>query len=459
MAGEEVRRRHAAAAFLAGAILAWSGGRSAPAAGPTTRPWTGYPLYAKASAHAPHYADRTIWPAWVEKTDFAKETWPKARVLVWAHAGKFERSADPADAANWLEVPTSAAAAAGEAPAASRRAAKPPDGHTDVVFPSSTKRYQVSGRKPFRARHVTVGSGARVRLRDGDIEGNLWVKAGGSYSRAKGIFGAADKDTFCRSDNEALQLIPNMLVHNKRKDKGTEWIGNWKTGDEVNLFAGRMIIAPGGTFLPTDRRLMRVARDAELVLLSGCTFHPRGNQYIKDDMLIQGKLLAGTPRRPLTEDCVLGLSFKARGKVERSGAHDAGLILAPQGEIAVHSADPKTARLVFKWHRRPTESGQFRDGEPKALAKVPHGINMVLAGTTRLNGVEFNDVVTGGIRMPDPTVRTRWRNVAFGAGNFAPPEELFVRSELTAQEKRRCASKARGRWNPAGGGARKAADR
>ena len=391
-----------------------------------------------ATAHEPQFGSRELWPEWVVKTDFYKETWPKARILMWFETDwRKSRNLDPQDPKSWLEN--------------GKTATEPPDKNTDIVFPTSATRYYVAGREPFYARHVTLEPGAHVRFRDADVHGSLWVKKGGSFSRAKGIFGGTEKNTFCRSDNDEIQFIPNMIIHNKLKGKSTEWIGKWKTGDEVNLFSGRLIVAPDSTFLPTDRRIQRVGRDAELVLLSGSTFHLRGNHYIDVDLLIQGKLLAGTPERPLTKDCTLGLSFKARGRgnVRRSDPADTGLILCPQGEIAVHSASPKTARLVFRWHRRKAESKSFSDGEPPAVAAMPHGINMLLAGTARFNGVEFNDVLKGGIRMPDLPLRTRWRNVFFGAKNFSQPDELFTRSNLTPEEKRRSGSVGRGRQNSA----------
>ena len=210
-------------------------------------------------------------------------------------------------------------------------------------------------------------------------------------------------------------------------------------------------MAPGSTFLPTDRRTQRIGPDAELVLLSGSTLHLRGNHYFDVDFLVQGKVLAGTPDRPLTKDCHLGLSFKAGSKVKKGradGTHT-GLILAPQGEIAVHSADPKTARLVFNWHRREAETKGFEDGEPPEVAAMPHGVNMMLAGKVRFEGVEFNDVLKGGIRMPDLTLRGNWRNIFFGETNFGKGDDLFTRSDLTPEEKRRCGAVRRGRHNPA----------
>ncbi len=378
---------------------------------------TDSPAYAKASAHDPHYADKNLWPNDVEKTDYYQVKWPPARLLVWAHPDKVTRGLDPSDAANWLEN--------------NKPASKGPDGKTDVLFPAGSVVGGVTG-SAMIVRHITLEPGAKVSLRDADIEGNLWIKKGASFTRVKGVFGGRDKSNFCRCDNDQFQFINNMLIHSKQKDVSTEWIGKWKVGDEVNLFSGIMIIAPGSTFLPTDRRSQHVYPDAKLVLLSGSTFHLRGNLYGEPDIEIKGQLLAGTPKRPLTSDCTLGLSFKSKGhakglkQIKSSPSDPGGLVLHKEGTFIVHSADPKTARLVFNWHRRPNESFPLKDGEPEEMAALPHGIEMVLLGEAQFNGVEFDDVIKGGIHMADPAMRSTWKNITFGSSNFGKPDELFA---------------------------------
>lgn len=407
----------ALASALAGVAgsAAWAAGTdSSPVPSPDNA------AYVKATAHDPRYEDRTLWPAWVEKTDFIKENWPEARVLVYAHPGETVRGVDLSDAANWRRPEGT-------------RAKRAPDERTDVVFPATEKPYYVSTRKrghALRVRHVTVQPGARVCLFQAEINGNLWVKDGGAYSRKHGRLSPMEKSTFCRSDNEELQFIPNMQVHRKRKGASTEWIGKWKQGDDVNIFSGRFIVAPGSTFLPTDRRPQRIGPDAQLVLLSGATFHLRGNCYHDVDLMVGGKILAGTAQRPLTEDCTLGLSFKAQGVGDIRGSRpgDVGMVLFAEGGIAVHSASPRKARLVIKWHRREVETRRagLKNGVPPEVAKMPHGISMVLAGNARLDGVEFQDVLPGGILLAEPQARKAWKNVAF-KNCFADGDALFGR--------------------------------
>lgn len=52
---------------------------------------------------------------------------------------------------------------------------------------------------------------------------------------------------------------------------------------------------------------------------------------------------------------------------------------------------------------------------------------MILLGKTEFNGVEFNDVLKGGIAMPDPAARKAWQNVSIGKGNLGSEDELFTK--------------------------------
>jgi len=379
-------------------------------------------LAAEPTAHAPQYDNREVWPAWVEKTDFIREQWDDGRVLVYADAGESVRGVNLSAGSSWLED--------------GKPANKGPDGNTDVVFPASDKKYRVSmdRKQGLHVRHVTVEAGADISLGQLVIDGNLWVKKGGEFRRIKGDFGHPDKSTFCRSDNEGLQFIPNMQVHKKNKGKSTEWIGHWKQGDDVNIFSGRLIVAPDSSFLPTDRRPQKFYPGAELVLCSGSTFSLRGNQHDQVDLLVGGKILAGTPQRPLTKNATFGVSYKSEGGARsgRTKAGDVGLVLFKEGSIIVHSADPKKARLVLKWHERPNESrrGGGYGGEPKAGGR--HGIAMLLAGELKLDGVVFEDVLPGGILLPDPAARASWKNVTY-RDCHAPADKLFSRYKGKAE--------------------------
>jgi hypothetical protein len=377
--------------------------------------WSKSPNYLKASAHDPMFNDRSLWPQWVEKSAFVKEEWPKARVLVWAHAGKTMRGKfDMTDPANWLED--------------GKPATRGPDKETDIVFPTAEKRYGVNDGKGCDCRHMTVESGVSAFLKSVSVHGNMWIKEGASWHS---VNVRGNRDTFMRNDAATPNLAANKIAFNKTPDKSIEWIGNWKIGDELDLFSGRFIVAPDSIFMPGDRSTQHIYEKATLVLLSGSSFYKRGNQYWGNDMVIQGTILVGTPDRPLTQDATIGFSFKNKGVGDVSkfsSKGDLGLILYKEGTIAVHSSDPAQHKLIFNWHRQPASSGAPKGGkEPADVAALDHGIDMLLIGRTDFNGVEFRDILKGGIRLPDPDARKKWNNVSFGQGNFGEEGDLIVK--------------------------------
>ena len=51
---------------------------------------------------------------------------------------------------------------------------------------------------------------------------------------------------------------------------------------------------------------------------------------------------------------------------------------------------------------------------------------MSLYGKVDFNGVEFNDIRTGGIEITDQAIRAGWKNVFYGKDNAGEPETLFT---------------------------------
>ncbi len=375
---------------------------------------TGYELNAaEPSAHDPQFDNAAVWGDWVDRTDFVKQDWPKARLLIWAHVGQNTRGLDFNDPAQWKT-------------ADGKPAATGPDHNTDLLFPAG--KYNAIGKKnvPIDCRHLTIGKGVRVALRSIHAHGNVWLKNGvSSISQVKPRGPAY---VFWRNDDDQVIRIANKIVLNKPVGRSIEFIGRWQTGDELNLFSGTMIVSRDSTFMPGDRSIQRIYPDATLVLLSGSMFHKRGNQYHMDDIMVQGALLAGTPGRPLTDHARLGLSFKSRGlgyeSPSRGSANDRGLVITPKGKLAAHSADPKQAKLVFFWHRQPVQSFKpFRDLDQ--IDALPRGVDMLLLGDIDLNGVEFNDILKGGVILRDRSMRHEIRNVTTGKVKFGSLDELF----------------------------------
>ncbi len=95
--------------------------------------------YRGATAHDPHFDDAALWgDADVKRAAYARESWPKGRLYVWAQPGKsggkrFRGALKAVAPANWLLD------------------GKPAqelvlDEHTDLLFPASETPYRVGFR-------------------------------------------------------------------------------------------------------------------------------------------------------------------------------------------------------------------------------------------------------------------------------------------------------------------------
>jgi len=382
------------------------------------------PDYGKAFAHDPHFANGDIWAGYdVGRSAYAKQSWAGGRLLVWAYPGSNDRKLDPTDPKNWLEN--------------GKPADRLFDAETDILFPDAETAYFVGTKGgPFAVRHLTVGRNARVSIMPLTAYGNVWIKNDGSIIWLEGLSGSAN--TFARNDNSEGRSIriANKLTVSKTAGTSVEIVGCFDTGDDLNLHSGAMIIGPDSAFMPGDRSVQGIYPEATLVLLSGSRFHKRGNQHWNNEMVVAGKILAGTPERPLTKDCFLGLSYKAKGRISEEALHskpgrpdDYSLVVTPDGAISVHSEDPKKARLIIGYHGRTVRVGWGQDAytkpEPPEFKALPHKIDMVLLGDVRFSGVLFDYILEGGILLPHMDVHKKWKNIFYGEHNAAMPDKLY----------------------------------
>ena len=393
--------------FLLALVIGWN---TAPAAEPS-----------EPTAHDPRYGQSQLWPADVEKTAYFRQVWPKAPVLVWARADTPASETEPRDPANWLLN--------------GRPAPYAPDANADVHFPEGSV-VKLREKTTLIVRHLTVGSGVRIpkalAIRP---TGNVWIKEHGKVEEVGAFHG--ENDVFVRNDNKDFNTreaaLANKILFNKAPGASVEILGIVKVHDEVSVMCGTLIIGPRAALVPGNRSVQLVYPDARLVLMSGAKFHKRGNQTWAHDLVVAGELLGGTPDRPLTEDCTVALSWKRQGRgsddVHRAGhPDDHGLIVRPDGKLRVHSADPDKAHLVITWNGLKSDSS----GEPedlgaldhKRLAEMPRKVCLALQGDISLDGVRFDHVQKGGIKMPDPSIRREWA-IAFGQHNEGAPDELF----------------------------------
>ncbi len=378
---------------------------------------------AEPTAITPNFADKTLWPADVEKTAYFKEKWKPARVLVFANTGDLQKG-------DWRDMRTKDLNVASVWTENGKPATTPPDENTDVIFPSSKNRYLTgtSEESSLTARHVTVGSNAFVNTWNLKITGNVWIKGGG-YLFGQGFTISGNQNTFMRDDGngDCGMFITNKSDFAKGPKASVEMLGHWGQDDEMRVRSGTLILGPDVVYRPGDRGGHRLYPGATMVLMSGARLESFGNKYEDRDWVVGGSLQAGTKERPLTKDATLGLSFKVHGELNLPGSNgdDTGLALNPGGTISVVSASPKTARLVFCWSGRAHRFG----GIPEGLDTYAHKekIKLTLLGKTDFDGVLFRDFRLGGIALADPAASKAWKNVTYGDKNEGPADKLLVK--------------------------------
>ncbi|NQT38330.1 MAG: hypothetical protein HQ581_12610 [Planctomycetes bacterium] len=134
-------------------------------------------ITAKPTANNSQYDNKEAWPDLVGDKYFLKEEWPKAWLLIWAHAAtapvRGEPRPDIADPASWIDAATG------------NPADTVPDMHTDVILPDDERPYSVSG-SGFICRHLTVGRNADFQPgggRSASVFGNVWIRPRRTHSR------------------------------------------------------------------------------------------------------------------------------------------------------------------------------------------------------------------------------------------------------------------------------------
>jgi len=415
----------------------------------------------------------TTWPdeppAEGPEPAYTTENWEKPKqLLVWANPG---RSGRLRDAGGWLangqplESLGRTVIWSGPTWNRSKRAAEF-DEHTDILIPAAEESYSVRGgahwhqSKGFLARHVTVESGGSLQANVKGLFGNLWVAPDSGFNGGGCAYFRGKRHTFLRNgdprplgepirwaDLQAKPLARKWVLRKDDPKASMEIIGGAGSGDETHVQMGRLIVGEGSTVLIGPRCCQTVGPQAVLQLQSGAVFAKNSNQPHKQDMLVRGRLQAGSPQRPLTEDCFVGLSFKDHERVfasemwQKRGEYR-GLEIWPGAQVRVHSADPARARLVFRYHGKDgfgDTGASPKEGEPgyKTYLAIPRQIDVTIwAGAdVAPDGVVFDDMRKGGLRLQDPGMRDQWKHVTYGQRNAGPPEVLLAR--YTPSEERR----------------------
>lgn len=397
---------------------------------------TKLPGYAAATAHDPRFGEKDLWGSDVKASLFAKQVWPKTRVLVWAKPGTGAK--DGWDAKHWLED--------------GKPATKGIDVDSDLVLPDTGNGYAISltdGRKyqPAAFRHLTIGTNAQV-IGHFSIRGNVWIKAGGSVMYLDSVVGGGH--TFLRNDNlsngwnnRGLSLVDHFHFK-KLADGSTEFIGIFHSEDNWQFHSGLFIVGAGSEIGMGNRTAPKIGKDATVAILSGSYLTRRTNCDWDTDLTVEGKLLAGLPERPLTSDARLGLGWKSKGTLMGTngggripGPKDMGMIIATGGSLTVNTSDAAKARLVINCSRRDNDWGQIEiisRGRPLGgdaliakLKELPRRTDMTILGTITWTGIHLDDFRAGGIQVASaPDFSGKGKGPTFGADNEGKPAGLFV---------------------------------
>jgi len=378
------------------------------------------------TAHGPQYETKA-WAGMDDRAAYRTQSWPKARLLVWATPGK---GGSFRSAGSWLE--------------GGKRASKGPDRETDILLPASDKPYVVNSRRGDHCRHVTLRRNAGVVAGHAGgpftAWGNVWVHDGG---RVHFIDIVGPGHTFFRLDGGEFgrfrftpRGLPNPWkdscsahIHHKMQvtkfnDGSVEFLGNLAVGDEFYLSRGRMIVS--GEFRwsgSAGKGVFEVFDGATLELQAGgavAPHRPRSAMRLFNLNIYKGGTLrGGSPQRPLTGDAFIRLGTEGGAN---SGV--SGLYMAEGSTLRVHTKDPAKARLAL--------TAVAHAGEPEASGDG-QGLDLQFGGDAALKGVLFDYVRVGGIHVLDDAVRKQAADAAFGPHNAGRPEELF--SKMTRDPK------------------------
>lgn len=403
------------------------------------------------------------------KPAYTTENWEKPRrLLVWAKPGKSGRFGEPG---NWLMNGRPAISLGStevwSGPSWLRdRGVTALDKDTDILIPASVRDYQIRGRRSsYLARHITVESNAFFGNGIKGVYGNIWVVPSGQLDGGGHASMRGTKHTFfvngARREAghpvdwktiDAKRFASKWILRKDDPEASMEFIGGIGSGDETHIVRGHGIISENSSVLIGPRCCQSVRPDGTLQLCSGAVLAKSSNQLHKQDMLVAGTVLAGSPDRPLQSDCYIGISFKDHEavfaiKMWQHVGKTRGFIgfeVVPGGTMRVYSADPKEARLVFACHRKEGagDSGDVPAKEQKPdqwriYENLPRRINMVIweGADMDLNGVVFQDIEKHGIKLQDMSMKDTWRNVFYGENNAAPPDELYVQHTPTLENR------------------------
>jgi hypothetical protein len=387
-------------------------------------------------ADLPSLEDKTLWPEPDGTPAYKTQKWEKTRLLVWAKPG-VDGSFN--SAASWLED--------------GKVATKGPDKDTDLLLPASEKYYMVQAGGNSACRHLTVEKGGLViGGHPGAFQacGNVWVKVGGMVHF---IDLMGDRHTFFRNDNtfpklkdtSTYTMSANNTVHNgpkwnqthihhkmviaKEPKASVELVGQAGIGDELYVAKGIFIIGPGSEFRyrAMAKGSCEIFDGGTIQIQSGGALSVYNNgQYEAMNVSVYkgGELRAGSPDRLIRGDAYVLLAFKG----QKLSENKVGVYTADGSKVRVYSADPTKHKMVFSAITSRADFVSSRGdqlGDPDTKAAKDLGTVLRLAGDVQFDGVQFDYIRAGGLKLADPKMRQAWKNVAFGEHNAGGEDVLM----------------------------------
>jgi hypothetical protein len=423
---------------------------------------TAAPSYAKASAHAPNFDDKALWPILTGKEYFLTTKWAPAKLYVWAKPGENGQFGtrghlDPTKPENWL---------VDGKPATELKFGE----EADLLLPAADKPYTIGFRgSPVREvfRHITVEANAKF-IGGGDgagrtAYGNVWVKKGGEmYSQGATSF-LGTQHAFMRNDNEVapdkLNEAGNMCAQYftfNKEGASMELLGFISVLDEYRVHGGICIIGIDTIMHPGRSATPVVDKPGTLCLLDGAYWGKWTNEFHRAiDLECSGTVQGGLPERPLKRDCTIGLSFRNWQKLDfskwsadpKKGMKQVRLVSAifrPGAKIVSITDDPAKACLNITWTgidrtnvvgdpagKDDKGKGMFAQADfAEQFNSIPRKITMYFDSGATVEKVRFDNVHAGGILIKDEQVKAGFKNVLYGPGCTAKGDELFKQVEL-----------------------------
>jgi len=410
------------------------------------------------------------WNGWVDappekgpKPAYSTQKWgPPKRLLIWktldgktagkpvlvsgqnkVNAAHFQ-SQDPA---NWLVLGTPL-----EDPAKW-------DLDTDVILPgvSIDKLYSIICPGGI-FRHLMVENHAWMSFGDPTgmkVSGNVWIheRGRGYVSSVKPGEFVGGSHTFCKNgrppiydqckghsydtdlasfipytwDSRGYRLAQYIFV---KKDTGfsVEFLGSHISGDKFWISSGIGIIGPDSSVHADTRNGDWIQKSGTIQLMSGAHWGKVANKITSDEKRIEGVLEFGTKERPLTKDAFIETSWKDYSGISfKISGEGMGFTLEQGATMRMASADPKTARVVFRYLDRDMGPQWCEEIKGAPYRELPRRIDLILLGDVEMDGVLFEDTHKGGIRLGDLGMKSKFKNVTFGkTSGSTKPEEMFA---------------------------------